>query len=78
MVTGWTEVAGLVAGPLIAVVTAPVGVSGPVFLLPGQLSVFAVPSPSVTPTNLLFNVVAGPGALLRHHRDGRLLSPLAL
>ncbi len=62
------ELTGLIAGLLISLVTAPVGVSGAVFLLPVQLSVLAVPSPSVTPTNLLFNVVAGPGALLRRHR----------
>ncbi|MCP3758948.1 sulfite exporter TauE/SafE family protein [Streptomyces sp. TBY4] len=61
---------------LIAVVTAPVGVSGAVFLLPVQLSVFAVPNPAVTPTNLLYNVVAGPGALLRYRRDGALRGPL--
>ncbi|MFF8395065.1 TSUP family transporter [Streptomyces sp. NPDC016172] len=61
---------------LIAVVTAPVGVSGAVFLLPVQLSVFAVPNPAVTPTNLLYNVVAGPGALLRYRRDGALAGPL--
>jgi uncharacterized membrane protein YfcA len=59
-----TELFGLVAGLLIAVVTAPVGVSGAVFHLPFQLSVLAVPSPAVTPTNLLFKVVVGPGALL--------------
>src|SRR5689334_1840524 len=35
-----------------------------------QLSVLAVPSPAVTPTNLLFNVVAGPGARLRYRRNG--------
>lgn len=67
---------GLAAGLLTAVVTAPVGVSGAVFLLPVQLSVLGVPSPAVTPTNLLFNVVAGPGALLRHHRAGLLHGPL--
>ncbi|MEU0068798.1 sulfite exporter TauE/SafE family protein [Streptomyces sp. NPDC006332] len=61
---------------LIAIVTAPVGVSGAVFLLPVQLSVFAVPNPAVTPTNLLYNVVAGPGALLRYRRDGALTGPL--
>ncbi|WSR66927.1 sulfite exporter TauE/SafE family protein [Streptomyces sp. NBC_01198] len=61
---------------LIAVVTAPVGVSGAVFLLPVQLSVFAVPSPAVTPTNLLYNVIAGPGALLRYRRNGALTGPL--
>lgn len=71
-----TGLAGLAVGLLIAVVTAPVGVSGAVFLLPVQLSVLGVPSPAVTPTNLLFNVVAGPGALLRHHRDGLLYGPL--
>ena len=64
------------AGLLISTVTAPVGVSGAVFLLPVQLSVLPVPSPAVTPTNLLFNVVAGPGALLRYRRHGHLAGPL--
>ncbi|ANB10552.1 hypothetical protein SAM40697_6599 [Streptomyces ambofaciens] len=73
----WEQgMAGLAAGMLIAVVTAPVGVSGAVFLLPVQLSLFAVPSPAVTPTNLLYNVVAGPGALLRYRRSGALTGPL--
>lgn len=71
-----TAGAGFAAGVVIAVVTAPVGVSGAVFLLPVQLSVLGVPSPSVTPTNLLYNVVAGPGALLRYARDGLLYGPL--
>ncbi|MDQ0605032.1 putative membrane protein YfcA [Streptomyces canus] len=30
----------------------------------------------MTPTNLLFNVVAGPGALLRYRKAGRLGGPL--
>ncbi len=68
---------GLIAGLLVATVTAPVGVSGAVFLLPVQLSLLGVPSPAVTPTNLLFNVVAGPGALLRYRRRGSLAGPLA-
>ncbi|MFI1187301.1 TSUP family transporter [Streptomyces californicus] len=67
---------GFAAGLLISVATAPVGVSGAVFLLPVQISVLGVPSPAVTPTNLLYNVVAGPGALLRHHRAGTLRGPL--
>ena len=74
--TAPTELYGLAAGLVIALVTAPVGVSGAVFLLPVQLSVFGVPSPAVTPTNLLYNVVAGPGALLRHRRKGTLGGPL--
>jgi hypothetical protein len=63
---------GLAAGLLIAVLTAPVSVSGAVFLLPVQLSLLRVPSPAVTPTNLLFNVVAVLGAVLRYLRHGRL------
>jgi len=59
---------GFLAAFGIATVTAPVGVSGAVFLLPVQLSVLHVPNPSVTPTNLLYNVVAGPGALLSYAR----------
>lgn len=68
----WTPWWGFVAGLVISLVTSPVGVSGAVFLLPVQLSVLGVPSPSVTPTNLLFNVVAVPGALARYRRAGTL------
>ncbi len=50
---------------LLALITTPAGVSGAVLLLPIQLSVLHVPSPAVTPTNLLFNVAAVPGGLLR-------------
>jgi uncharacterized membrane protein YfcA len=71
-----TALLGVAAGLLISVVTAPVGVSGAVFLLPVQLSLLDVPSPSVTPTNLLYNVVAGPGALLRYRSRGSLSGPL--
>lgn len=70
------ELYGLAVGLTIAAVTAPVGVSGAVFLLPVQLSAFGVPSPAVTPTNLLYNVVAGPGALVRYRSAGVLNSPL--
>jgi uncharacterized protein len=66
----------LTAGLVISIITTPVGVSGAVFLLPVQLSLLGVPNPAVTPTNLLFNVVAGPGALLRYRRRGSLASPL--
>ncbi|MFI5494555.1 TSUP family transporter [Actinoplanes sp. NPDC051859] len=69
-------VVAFAAGLFIAILTTPVGVSGAVFLLPVQLSVLGVPNPAVTPTNLLFNVVSGPGALLRHGRRGALTGPL--
>jgi uncharacterized membrane protein YfcA len=59
----------LACGFVIALLTTPVGVSGAVLLLPVQLDVLRIPNPSVTPTNLLYNVVSGPGALWRHrHR----------
>jgi uncharacterized protein len=54
---------------VISAITTPAGVSGAVFLLPLQVSVLEVPSPSVTPTNLLFNVLAIPGALVRFARE---------
>jgi hypothetical protein len=75
-VTWQTGVTGFAAGMLITLITSPVGVSGAVFLLPVQLSLLHVPSPSVTPTNLLFNIVAGPGALARYARTGGLTGPL--
>jgi uncharacterized membrane protein YfcA len=60
----------------IAVFTTPVGVSGAVFLVPVQVSLLHTPSPAVTPTNLLYNLIAIPGALVRFHREGRLAGPL--
>jgi uncharacterized membrane protein YfcA len=67
---------GFGAGLVIAILTTPVGVSGAVFLLPVQLSLLSIPNPAVTPTNLLYNVVAGPGALLRYHQSGQFTGPL--
>lgn len=73
----WLQaLSGFGAGLLLALLTAPVGVSGAVFLLPFQLDVLRVPSPAVTPTNLLFNIVSVPGALLRYHSQGQLRGPL--
>jgi uncharacterized protein len=69
-------VVGFLTGVLIAAITAPVGVSGAVFLLPVQLSVLHVANPAVTPTNLLYNVIAGPGALVKYRRNGQLAGPL--
>lgn len=68
---------GLAAGFVIAVVTTPVGVSGALFLLPIQLDLLKVPNPAVTPTNLLYNVVSTPGALVRYWRQGQHPGELA-
>lgn len=74
----WQLLGGFGFGVAIAAVTAPVGVSGAVFLLPVQLSVLGIPNPAVTPTNLLYNVVAVPGALTQYYRQpGRVRSGLA-
>jgi hypothetical protein len=75
---GWTEVVALAAAYAIAVVATPAGISGAVLLLPFQVSVLGTPSPAVTPTNLLYNVVATPGALYRYWRQGQTGGRLAL
>ncbi|OAN37887.1 hypothetical protein A4X20_20880 [Mycolicibacterium iranicum] len=64
------------AGVVLSALASPVGVSGAVFLMPFQISVLHIPSPAVTPTNLLFNVIAIPGALARYSRRSSLRSPL--
>ena len=61
----------------IAVLTTPAGVSGAVLLLPVQVSVLGVPSPAVTPTNLLYNVIGTPGGLFHYWRAGALRGDLA-
>ena len=76
--TGWTEGAALAAAFVIAVLATPAGISGAVLLLPFQVSVLGTPSPAVTPTNLLYNVVATPGALYRYWRQGQNGGRLAL
>jgi len=68
---GWVEVVALAAAFVIAVLATPAGISGAVLLLPFQVSVLGTPSPAVTPTNLLYNVVAAPGAIYRYWRQGQ-------
>jgi uncharacterized protein len=68
---GWTEAVALVAAFAIATLATPAGISGAVLLLPFQVGVLGTPSPAVTPTNLLYNVIATPGALYRYWRQGQ-------
>ena len=75
---GWTEAVALAAAFVIAVVATPAGISGAVLLLPFQVSVLGTPSPAVTPTNLLYNVIATPGGLYRYWRQGQTGGRLAL
>jgi uncharacterized membrane protein YfcA len=57
---GWTEAVALAAAFIVSAVATPAGISGAVLLLPFQVSVLGTPSPAVTPTNLLYNVVSTP------------------
>jgi uncharacterized membrane protein YfcA len=75
--TGWTEIVAGVAAFVVSTVSTPGGVSGAVLLLPFQVSVLGTPSPAVTPTNLLYNIVATPGALYRYRRQGQTGGRLA-
>ncbi len=74
---GWVELVAFAAALVVSAVSAPAGVSGAVLLLPFQVSVLGTPSPAVTPTNLLYNVVATPGALYRYWRQGQTGGRLA-
>lgn len=49
------------------------GVSGAFLLLPYQVSVLGFTAPAVSPTNLLFNIVAIPSGIYRFVREGRML-----
>jgi uncharacterized membrane protein YfcA len=62
---------------LISLFTTSAGISGAFLLLPFQMSVLGFVSPAVTPTNLMYNVVAIPGGTYRYMREGRLIWPLA-
>ena len=53
------------------------GVSGAFLLLPFQVSVLHFTSPSVSPTNLVYNIVGIPGGVYRYLREGRMAWPLA-
>jgi uncharacterized membrane protein YfcA len=53
------------------------GVSGAFLLLPFQVSVLGFTSPAVSPTNLVYNIVAIPSGVYRYIKEGRLAWPLA-
>jgi len=74
---GWKELIALAAAYAIAAIATPAGISGAVLLLPFQVSVLGTPSPAVTPTSLLYNIVATPGALYRYARQHQAGGQLA-
>lgn len=62
---------------VISSVMASAGLSGAFLLLPFQMSVLGFVTPAVSPTNLIYNVVAIPGGTYRYIREGRMAWPLA-
>jgi len=62
---------------VISFFTSMAGVSGAFLLLPFQMSVLGFVAPSVSSTNLVFNVVAIPSGVYRYLREGRMVWPLA-
>ncbi len=54
------------------------GVSGAFLLLPFQVSFLNFTSPSVSSTNLVYNIVAIPGGVYRYIREGRMSWPLTM
>lgn len=85
---GWMNVSFAVSGvttwlwlpPLVAFVisffSSMVGISGAFLLLPFQMSVLNFTSPSVSSTNMVFNLVAIPSGVWRYIKEGRMAWPL--
>jgi uncharacterized membrane protein YfcA len=61
------------AALVISFFTSMGGVSGAFLLLPFQVSFLNFTSPSVSSTNLLYNVVAIPGGVYRYIKEGRMV-----
>jgi len=61
----------------VSLLTSTAGVSGAFLLLPFQVSVLGFTSPSVSPTNLVYNIVAIPSGVYRYMREKRMAWPLA-
>lgn len=62
---------------LVSFLTSMAGVSGAFLLLPFQMSVLGFVGPAVSPTNLIYNLVAVPSGVLRYARERRVVWSLA-
>ncbi|MGD8984480.1 MAG: sulfite exporter TauE/SafE family protein [Desulfobacteraceae bacterium] len=63
---------------VISFFTSMGGVSGAFLLLPFQVSLLGFTSPAVSPTNLVYNIVAIPSGVYRYIKEKRMAWPLAL
>ncbi|MCP4704431.1 MAG: sulfite exporter TauE/SafE family protein [candidate division Zixibacteria bacterium] len=61
---------------VISFFTSMGGVSGAFLLLPFQISYLGFAGPAVSPTNLVYNIVAIPGGVYRFIREQRMVWPL--
>ena len=66
----------LLAGLAASVCTSMAGISGSFLLVPFQISVLGFTSPAVSPTSLVYNVVAIPSGVYRYVREKRMAWPL--
>jgi len=62
---------------IVSFFTSMGGISGAFLLLPFQISILGFTSPAVSPTNLVYNIVAIPSGVYRYIREGRMAWPLA-
>ena len=67
----------LIVAFVVSFFTSMGGVSGAFLLLPFQVSVLGFTSPAVSPTNLVYNIVAIPSGVYRYIKEGRMAWPLA-
>jgi uncharacterized protein len=61
---------------MISSLTSMGGVSGAVLILPFQVSFLGFSGPAVSPTNLLFNIVAIPSGVYSYYHEKRMVWPL--
>jgi len=71
------HILAFLAALLLSLVSSTAGVTGAFLLVPFQVSVLGLGTPSVSATNHLYNVFAAPGAFSAYHGQRRILWPLA-
>lgn len=76
VVTHWWLPA--LVGFIVSAFSSTGGLSGAFLLLPFQISILGFTSAAVSPTNLVFNIIAIPGGIYRFIREKRMLWPLAI
>jgi len=62
---------------LISCITVTGGLSGAFLLLPFQMSILGYTTPGVSPTNLIFSIIAIPSGVYRYYLERRMVWPLA-